>query len=339
MSAFRTKSGGLVPFVSALLVTLALSLAGSAPAGAAPQYVLKLANAVDAAHPYNVGAREFAEKVAQRSGGRVRIDLFPSGQLGPGEREEVEALQFGAIDIVVTGTAVLANFLPDFQVMDLPFLFRDYDHVDAVLDGSVGRELLDRLNSAGLGMVGLALWEQGFRHLTNSRRPVNSPADVRGLKIRVQENPIHVDSFNALGAQATPMSWGEVYTALEQGVIDGQENPIPVLTSHRIYEVQKHAALTGHFYAPALVLINQRLLEGMPQDLQQVLVETAREVSRSEREAARQMERDQVAELERLGMQFTRPDKAPFRQAMAPVYDKYRPRFGDLIDRILRAGE
>jgi len=241
--------------------------------------------------------------------------------------------------MVISGTAVLANFFPDFQALDLPFLFRDYAHVDAVLDGPVGQELLGRLNSAGLGMVGLALWEQGFRHLTNNRRPIHGPEDVRGLKIRVQENPIHVDSFNALGAQATPMSWGEVYSALEQGVIDGQENPIPVLTSHRIYEVQKYGALTGHFYSPAVVLINDRLFQRMDPELQEILREAAQEFSRRERAIARAMEAAQVAELEALGMVFTRPEKEPFQRAMAPVYDKYRARFGALVDRILEAGQ
>lgn len=241
--------------------------------------------------------------------------------------------------MVISGTAVLANFFPDFQALDLPFLFRDYAHVDAVLDGPVGQELLGRLNSAGLGMVGLALWEQGFRHLTNNRRPIHGPEDVRGLKIRVRENPIHVDSFNALGAQATPMSWGEVYSALEQGVIDGQENPIPVLTSHRIYEVQKYGALTGHFYSPAVVLINDRLFQRMDPELQEILREAAQEFSRRERAIARAMEAAQVAELEALGMVFTRPEKEPFQRAMAPVYDKYRARFGALVDRILEAGQ
>jgi len=240
--------------------------------------------------------------------------------------------------MVISGTAVLANFFPDFQALDLPFLFRDYAHVDAVLDGPVGQELLGRLNSAGLGMVGLALWEQGFRHLTNNRRPIHGPEDVRGLKIRVQENPIHVDSFNALGAQATPMSWGEVYSALEQGVIDGQENPIPVLTSHKIYEVQRHLALTGHFYSPAIIIINTQRFRSLPADIRQILVETARDVSRSERQVAREMEARQVDELRALGMQVTEPDRAAFQSALQSVYDKYRPRFGGMVDRILQAG-
>lgn len=328
--------------VLVVLCALVLVVATGIPALSAPQpspIVLKLGHVVATGHPYHYGATEFARLVAERSGGRVRIDVYPAGQLGPGEREEIEALQLGGIDLVVTGTAVLANFLPDFAVMDLPFLFRDYRHVDAVLDGPVGQMLLDRLNKANLNIVGLALWEQGFRHLTNSKRPIDTPADVRGLKIRVQENPIHVDSFNALGALATPMAWGGVYTALQQGVIDGQENPIPVLTSHKIYEVQRYLAMTGHFYAPAIIIMNADRFRSLPADLQDLFVRTAREVSQSERSLARKMESEQVDELKRLGMQVTYPDKAAFQRAMQPVYSKYRPRFGELIDRILQAGQ
>ncbi|WP_324715428.1 TRAP transporter substrate-binding protein [Carboxydochorda subterranea] len=333
----RWVHAGVALLGFAWLLGAGVSPRPQAQAAGAP-VVLKLGHVVPTGHPYHFGATQFARLVGERTGGRVRIDVYPAGQLGPGEREEVEALQLGGIDLVVTGTAVLSNFLPDFGVMDLPFLFRDYRHVDAVLDGPVGRRLLDRLNGADLHITGLALWEQGFRYLTNSRRPILSPADVRGLKIRVQENPIHVDSFNALGANATPMAWGEVYTALQQHVIDGQENPIPVLTSARLYEVQKYLAMTGHFYAPAILLINTERFRSLPADVQQILVDTAREVSRSERQEARRMEAQQVEELKQLGMQVTTPDKEAFRKAMQGVYDKYRARFGSLIDEIQKAG-
>ncbi len=329
-----------VRFVMVTLLSAALAaawMAAGISALAAP-VVLKLGHVVATGHPYHYGAVEFARRVAERTDGRIRIDVYPAGQLGPGEREEIEALQLGGIDLVVTGTAVMANFLPDFAVMDLPFILRDYQHADRILDGPVGQELLDRLNRAGLNITGLALWEQGFRHLTNSKRPIRSPADVRGLKIRVQENPIHVDSFNALGASATPMAWGEVYTALQQGVIDGQENPIPVLTSHKIYEVQRYLAMTGHFYAPAIIIMNTRRYQSLSPEDRRIFVEVAREVSRWERELARKMEAEQVDELIARGMQVTYPDKSAFQQAMQSVYSKYRPRFGDLIDRILQAG-
>ena len=322
-----------------MLAAWAGVLVGQAVAAPAAPTVLKLGHVVATGHPYHFGATEFARLVAERTGGRVRIEVYPAGQLGAGEREEIEALQLGGIDLVVTGTAVMANFLPDFSVMDLPFLFRDYRHVDAVLDGPVGRELLERLNRANLNITGLALWEQGFRYLTNSRRPIQVPADVRGLKIRVQENPIHVDSFNALGALATPMAWGGVYTALQQGVIDGQENPIPVLTSHKIYEVQKHLAMTGHFYAPAIIIMNTARFRSLPPDVQEIFLATAAEVSRSERAVARRMEAEQVDELRRLGMQVTYPDKAAFQRAMQAVYAKYGPRFGTVVDRIMQAGQ
>lgn len=323
---------------AALLTALPAPPGGAAVSAVAPEIVLKLGHVVATGHPYHAAATDFARLVGERTGGRVRIDVFPSGQLGPGEREEIEALQLGGIDLVVSGTAVMANFLRDFAVMDLPFLFRDYRQVDAVLDGPVGKALLERLDRAGLNITGLALWEQGFRHLSNSRRPVHTPADVRGLKIRVQENPIHVDAFNALGASATPMAWGEVYTSLQQGVIDGQENPLPVFTSQKIYEVQKHLALTGHFYAPAIIVASGKRFGELPADVREVMLRTAAEVSASMRERGRRAESEHLEQLKALGMQVTTPDRAAFQRAMQPVYEKYRSRFGALIEQIQSAG-
>lgn len=324
---------GLVAVLVAALVFAAMGTA------AAQTYNLRVSHVVAQEHPYHYGALEFKRLIEERTGGRIQVTVFSDGQLGAGEREQVESLQLGAIDIVVTGTAVLANWVPRMAVMDLPFIFRDYDHVDAVMDGPVGEMILQMIEDARVGIKPLALWEQGFRYLTNSRRPINNPEDVRGLKIRVQENPIHVASFQTMGASATPMSWGEVYTALQQGVIDGQENPVPVLLGHRIYEVNQHLAMTGHFYAPAIIIMSEARFRALPPDLQEALIEVAREVSRYQRDVARQMERDQVSELERLGMQITYPDKAAFQEAMAPVYRQFEGQLGaDLIQAVLEAG-
>ncbi|HEY8418496.1 MAG TPA: TRAP transporter substrate-binding protein [Limnochordales bacterium] len=329
---------GWMSVLMAGMLAAAMVLAVIGTAGA-QTYHLRVSHVVAQEHPYHYGALEFERLIEERTNGRIQVTVFSDGQLGAGEREQVESLQLGAIDIVVTGTAVLANWVPRMAVMDLPFIFRDYDHVDAVLDGPVGEMILQMIEDARVGIKPLALWEQGFRYLTNSRRPINSPEDVRGLKIRVQENPIHVASFQTMGASATPMSWGEVYTALQQGVIDGQENPVPVLLSHRIYEVNRHLAMTGHFYAPAIIIMNEARFRSMPPDLQQALVEVAREVSRYQRDVARRMEREQVAELERLGMQITYPDKAAFQAAMAPVYQQFEAQLGaDLIQAVMNAG-
>ncbi|MBO8141283.1 MAG: DctP family TRAP transporter solute-binding subunit [Firmicutes bacterium] len=325
---------------SMIALALATMLLLGTTTATAQTYNLRVSHVVAQEHPYHYGALEFERLIEERTGGRIQVTVFSDGQLGAGEREQVEALQLGAIDIVITGTAVLANWVPRLAVMDLPFIFRDYDHVDAVLDGPVGQRLLQMIEDARIGIKPLALWEQGFRHLTNSRRPIHSPADVRGLKIRVQENPIHVASFETMDASATPMSWGEVYTALQQGVIDGQENPVPVLLSHRIYEVNQHLAMTGHFYAPAIIIMNEARFRSMPEDLQQALVDVAREVSRYEREVARRMEQEQLDELVRLGMNVTTPDKRAFQETMTPVYDRFRDQLGaDLIQAVIDAGQ
>ncbi|MCP4666858.1 MAG: DctP family TRAP transporter solute-binding subunit, partial [Deltaproteobacteria bacterium] len=181
--------------------------------------------------------------------GEVIIKVYAAGQLGKGERELLEGLQLGTIQLAVTATGPVSNFSPNMGVVDLPFLFKDHGHVDKVLDGPVGRELLDELEP--LGMKGLAFFENGFRNFTNSRRPLAKPEDFKGLKFRTMENPVHLASVRQLGAQAVPMSWGEVYTSLQTKVIDGQENPIAIIHAFKLSEVQKYVSLTGHFYSPA----------------------------------------------------------------------------------------
>ena len=206
-----------------LTLVLVLGLAVFCAGPALAKTTLKLATVTPTKHAYNDGAREFARLVKEGTNGEVVIKVYPGGQLGKGERELVEGMQMGIIDIAVTSTGPLSNFSPDMGVVDLPFLFLSNEHVDKVLDGPVGRKLLDGLEKANL--KGLAFMENGFRNFTNSARPLEKPEDLKGLKFRTMENPVHLASVRSLGAQAVPMSWGEVYTSLQTGVIDGQENP------------------------------------------------------------------------------------------------------------------
>lgn len=323
-------------------VVVALLVFGlfGASGASAQTYNLRVSHVNAQEHPYQYGALEFKRQLEERSDGQIQVTVFADGQLGSGEREQVESLQLGAIDIVITGTAVLANWVPRMAVMDLPFVFRDYDHVDAVVDGPVGQQIMEMITDANIRIQPLALWEQGFRYLTNSQRAINSPADVAGLKIRVQENPIHIAAFRAMEADATPMSWGEVYTALQQGVIDGQENPIPVLLSQRIYDVNEHVAMTGHFYSPAIIIMNEGRFDALPEDLQQLIVQVAQDVSAYQRDVARTMENEQLDELIELGMSVTFPDKQAFQDVMAPVYGELEDELGGgLIDAVLHADE
>ncbi|MBW1972782.1 MAG: TRAP transporter substrate-binding protein [Deltaproteobacteria bacterium] len=296
--------------------------------------VLRLGHVVSTKAPYHVGALRFAKLLKEKTKGNIIIDIYPGGQLARGEREIIEQLQFGGVDLVVTSTGPVGGFVPSMLVVDLPFLFKDNNHVDKVLEGEIGKSLLEKLSKAGI--KGLAFWENGFRNLTNSKRPINLPEDVKGLKIRTMENQVHIDSFRALGADPTPMAWGEVYTALQQGVIDGQENPINIIRTLKIYEVQKYLALTGHFYSPALILMNKKKFDKMPKNYKKALVEAAWEAGRYEKNFIRKNEARMLKELKELGMVVTTPDKSLFRKATESVYKKYENRFGkDLINKII----
>jgi tripartite ATP-independent transporter DctP family solute receptor len=295
---------------------------------------LKLAHVVSTSAPYHIGAMEFVRLVNLKTKGQIKIEIYPGGQLGKGERECIEGLQIGTIDLVITSTGPLGGFVPQMLVVDLPFLFRDNAHVDKVLDGPIGDRLLIALSMAGI--KGIAFWENGFRNLTNNKRPVNRPEDVKGLKLRTMENEVHMDAFRTLGADPTPMSWGEVYTALQQGVIDGQENPINIIRTHKIYEVNKHLALTGHFYSPALLLMNEKKFNELSQDLQKALVEAGKEAAKFERKFIRDNEAKMLEELKGFGMMVTTPDKKLFQKATEPTYKKFESRFGkDIIEKIV----
>jgi len=295
--------------------------------------VLKLGHAVAPEHPYHLGAVKFAELVAQRTRNTVKIDVYPSTQLG-NERDMVEGLQLGTIDLVVTSTGPLGGFVPKMFVVDLPFLFRDREHAYKVLDGPIGKELLEAFSARGI--KGLAFWENGFRQITNSVRPIEKPEDLKGVKIRTMENKVHLASFRAFGASPTPMAWSEVYTALQQKTIDAQENPIAIIYHQKIYEVQKYLTLTGHVYSPTPLLMSLKAFNALPKDIQKVVTDTAMECATFERTLLVDSEIRQTTELRAKGMQVTLPNKKPFQDAAASVYKEFEGQFGkDMIDKII----
>ncbi len=294
--------------------------------------LLRASSSTAPTHPYNEGLREFARLVAERSDDTIKIDIFDSAQLGD-ERANIEDLQMGALDIAVTSTGPLGNFEPAFLILDLPYLFESYEHAHAVLDGSVGDDLIAKLEP--LGIVGGAFWENGFRHMTNSRRPINTPEDCRGLKLRCMENQAHMTAFSALGMDPTPMAWSEVFTALQQGVIDGQENPIAVIYSSKVNEVQAHLAITNHVYSAAMILFSKDLMDGLTDEQQQILLQAAREVADYERALCEDGESEQIAEMEAEGLQVTYPEIKLFQDALQGAYVEYAKQFGqDSIDAI-----
>ncbi|NCC77827.1 MAG: DctP family TRAP transporter solute-binding subunit, partial [Clostridia bacterium] len=219
---------------------------------------------------------------------------------------------------------------------DFPFLFKSKEQAYSVLDGEIGQYVMGLLDK--IGIKGLAWYENGFRHFTNSRRPVNTPEDVKGLKLRTMENKIHMALWRAMGADPTPMAWGEVFTALQQGTVDGQENPIPIIYVQKINEVQKHLAITGHVFSPSMIAIAKAKFDAMPKEHQAIIMKASRESALYQREQITRMENEQVEKLKELGMLVTTPDVAAFREATKSVYDEFRGELGEdakLLDQIL----
>lgn len=318
-------------------VVLALASAGWSGSAHAQQEVkigYALAPAPDS--HYGVAAKKWEEVVEAETDGRYDFRHFPSSGLG-GEREVVEGVQLGTIEATIVSSGTLSNFVPDTGVFDIPFLFRDLIHARTVLDGPIGKEILAKFDAAGL--VALAWGEQGFRHITNNRNTIDGPEDVAGLKLRTMENPTHITAFEALGAAPTPMAWPEVISALQQGTIDGQENPLSVITSAKLSEVQKYLTLSGHVYSPAMLLVSKQLWDGMTEEDREAFRKGATEAVAAMRGFVDNVEQTGVEKLKAEGMEvgeLTTEQKAAFQQAMASAYEQYYGTYGkDLIDQII----
>ena len=299
----------------------------------AAQTTLKLNISIAQNSHYGVAIDAFAREVEQRTGGRYKIQNFYSGALGA-ERESIEALQLGTLDLTMTSTGPVPNFVPDVAILDIPFLFRDYAQARTVLDGPIGQEMLQKFDAKGIH--GLAWGENGFRNMTNSKHPVNVPADLKGLKLRTMENPVHIQAYKAFGIIPTPMAFTEVFTALQQGTVDGQENPLSVITSAKLDQVQKYLTLTGHVYSPAVILMSKAQWDKLSAADKQSFVDAAKEAVKANRARIDDDEKKAVADLRSKGMQIVEhPDKAKFQAALEPVFAEFGKKFGQAnIDRI-----
>lgn len=321
------------PFRFAASLIAALAIGVSAPVLAQAPTVLKMGYALGPDSHYGVGAKAFAEELAKLTNGRFKIEQYPNSALG-GEREMIEQVQLGTLDIVSTSTGPVSNFVPDVGITDIPFLFKNAKHARAVLDGPIGQDLLKKFPSHGL--IALAWGEQGFRNLTNSKHPVDKPADLKGLKIRTMENPVHIEAFKVLGALPTPMAWPEVIPALQQHTIDGQENPISVIVSAKLSQVQKYLSLTRHVYSPTLFIMSPKDWNGLSAGDKKAFVEAAQAGGRAMRQFVDNVEQKGVAELRAQGMQVdTDIDATKFQAALGPAYAQYAKKYGEAnIDRI-----
>lgn len=315
-------------FSISIVVMFLLSLTGAAFA-----LEIKFAHVVNEKDAFHVAAEKFKEIMEKNSNGEITVTIYPNAKLGD-ERTLLERMKMGIVDSAIITTGPIINFVPSYGVIDLPFLFRDPDHAYKVLDGSIGQKLLAEVESQG--WKGLAFGERGFRNLTNSKRKVVTPEDIKGLKIRVMQNPVYVDSFRALGANAVPMAWTEVLTALQQGTVDGQENPLNVIVAFKLYEMQKYLSISRHAYAPAAILMSMKMWQKLTPAQQALAKNAAQGAAEFERDWNNKMEAGWLKDLESKGMVVSNPDLKLFREAVKPVYDIYTPKYGkDVIESIL----
>jgi TRAP-type transport system periplasmic protein len=310
-----------------LAVPLALMTAGPALAEIRDQTV-KFASANNKGHPQVTGMEKFAELVKEKSGGKIEVKLFPGGTLG-GDVQTISALQGGVIEMTVLNAGILASNVKEFGAVDLPFLFDSGEEADKVMDGPFGTGLMERLPDTGL--VGLAYWELGFRNLTNNRHPVTKLEDIKGLKIRTIQSPIPVELFNALGANAVPLPYTELYTALETGTVDGQENPSANIINAKFYEVQKYMTLTRHQYNPQIVLVSKKFWDGLNDEEKAVLQQAAVEARDFQRKVSREQDAAALEEIRKTGMEVSElsPEETQkLRDAVKPMIEKFSADIG-----------
>lgn len=292
------------------------------------------------AHPQYLGLLKFKELVEERTDGAIEVQTYHSGQLGD-DRTMTEGLQLGSQEVTIPSTAPIANFVPEFSVFDFPFLFPTEEVADTVLDGEVGQKFLDMLPDQNL--IGLAYWENGFRDLTNSVRPVATAEDFNGLKIRTMENELHLEAFRALGANPTPMAFTELFAALQQRTVDGQENPYATIYLQKFHEVQGHVSNTHHIYSPFVFLMSKTFFDGLTEEQQEIVQEAAVEAGLYQRELNREANAQYLEDLQAEGMTFTEvtPEaREEMVELIRPVLDKYAERIGaELVNEVYDAIE
>ena len=317
-------------FLKTLALSLAFPLALAAFGTAHAQTkTIKFANQNAKGHPIVMGMEKFAELVEAKSGGKLKVSVFPGGALGS-DQANVSALQGGTLEMASMNSGIFASLVKDFAIYDFPFLFANPKEADAVVDGPFGRMLHAKLEEKGL--VGLAYYELGFRNITNSKRPITKVDDLAGLKLRVIPNPINVDWVSALGANPTPLPFPELYAALEQKAVDGQENPVATINGAKFYEVQKHLALTNHQYNPQSVVISKKFWDSLSADEKKIVQDAAIESARYQREQSRASVTSTLENLKKNGMQVTElppAEVAKLREKMKPVIAKHSASVGE----------
>ena len=316
-------------FAMMLAVMMVCSIAA---VSASAETTLQFGTTVNEQDSFQVAAEKFAELVKERTNGEYVIEIYPNGTLG-GEADMLEQMSMGMLDMGIITAGPFVNYSAMMGVLDMPFLFASNEEAYKILDGEIGKELLDTLEDANL--KGLAYAERGFRNITNSVKPVASAADVAGLKLRVMENEIYTATFKALGVNAVPMNWQDTLTALQQGTVEGQENPINVIWSYKMWEYnQKYCVLDRHSYSTAIITMSLDLFNSLDEATQEIFLTSAQEAAEFERAWVAEKEAGQLQEIKDNGIEvIENPDVNSFREAVQVVYDAY-PQYADYIARI-----
>ena len=300
-------------------------------------YTIRIGNVTPPNNPLHQAFERMATEMNEKSNGRIKATAYPSGQLG-NLRSLTESVQMGTLEMATQSTGGLAAFYPPMGVLELPFAYRSHQHVYKVVDGPIGQEIGEKFRKkTGIRIV--AYFMNLYRHITNNVRPIKTPDDLKGLKIRVPETPTIKMAIQAAGGNPVPMVWGEVYTALQNKTVDGQENPIVIIWASKIYEVQKYLSLTGHVYSPTLITINDKLYQSMTADLQKIVVNAARNAAAWNRKKLEDMEMDLLRKLKEKGVLVNDVDQKPFRKMMITAWDellKKAPGARKYLDPILK---
>ena len=309
--------------IIALLLALVMVFALCACGGSAKEeqtYTIRIGHSDTTQNLIHVSLEHFAKAVNERTNGRVTIEIYAAEQLGS-NKEMIEMVKMGNLDAMMLPSGQQADFCPKFKALSLPFLFSDYEHVYKVLDGEIGQELLEGLEENNL--IQLAYWENGLRQFTNSKRPIEKPEDLAGLKFRTPEDQMTMAIFAAYGASASPFAFSELYLALQQGTFDGQENPVANIYANNFQDVQKYLTMVNYQYQPKDMIFSLTTWNKLPADIQEVLLECAKEFGAEHRKAIVDSEAQMLAELEAAGMEIGYPDTAPFIEQAQSVYEDF----------------
>ncbi|QOY34238.1 TRAP transporter substrate-binding protein [Anaerobacillus isosaccharinicus] len=299
------------------------------------EIMLRLGHGTATTSLYHAGAEKFKELLEEKTNGRVKVQIFSDGQLGH-DRELIDAMGLGSMDMGMVGLEPVARLAEKLQVINLPYLFTDRETAYSVLDGEIGREMVQELPEKS-GIRVLDYYENGFRHISNSKGEINSIEDLSRLAIRTPESPVSLAIFKALGANPTPMSFGELYTALQQGTVDGQENPVSLFYTTKFFEVQGHLALSKHMYSPMMLVISEQKWAGLPEEIRAAVIEASAEARDYERLLSQQQEVEYFEKVLENGVTITEPALEPFIEATRVVHQEFEAEFPEFYQRLLEA--